>query len=139
QNLRKLAPEGVAPPDRTGRLSLLPGLPNPRRDGVRLIALTPGTSLEHGHAPGTLRERALALQYLRHAWGTDEIEDLGVYRAFAGSIKQAEGRLSELRERFAYELGELWPRHGTLNHFREALREVNQQYQDTTGWSLKDT
>lgn len=51
QNLRKLAPAGVPPPERTGRLSLLPGWPRPRQDGVGLIALTPGTSLDHGYAP----------------------------------------------------------------------------------------
>lgn len=140
QNLRKLTPADVPPPKRAGRLSLLPGIPSPRSDGVRLIALTPGTSLDHGYAPGKVQERALALQYLRRVWGADEIENVGVYRAFAGNIDAAEGRLSDLRERFARELGDLRPQHGTLGPFHEALREVNQQHQARSdGWSLKDT
>lgn len=73
QNLRKLVPAGITPIETVDRLTMLPvaDLDRSIRDGsgVNLLAITPGTSLKFGHRTGTMRERSLAYEFLRAAWG----------------------------------------------------------------------
>jgi Helicase conserved C-terminal domain len=138
QNLRKLAPSGLDDGVNAGRLSLLPGQADALRDDVNLVALTPGTSLQHGTSLGTLRERVLALEFLASALGAETVENLGVYRAFAGNIGNADASLSVLRERFAAALGTLAPVWGAKRIFQTEFGVVGRQYREKNGQSIRE-
>ncbi|WP_329108588.1 DEAD/DEAH box helicase [Micromonospora sp. NBC_01699] len=139
QNLRKLSPVGLTPTNITGRLSLLPGQPPGPAAGVNFVALTPGTSLQHGTALGTVAERALAIEFVASVFGRDEVEHRGVYRAFAGNIKDREGSLRELRTRFAEARGSLTPAWGAKGMFARHFRDVDAEFRAVTGWRMRET
>ncbi|WP_158610746.1 DEAD/DEAH box helicase [Micromonospora sp. BL4] len=139
QNLRKLSPHGVSTTAAAGRLSLLPGQPGAQPRGVNLVALTPGTSLQHGTALGTLAERAVALEFLASTLGTDATERKGVYRAFAGNISDRDGSLRDLRERFAAARGPLKPVWGAKHIFARHFSAVNARYREASGSWMRET
>ncbi|WP_432973503.1 helicase-related protein [Dactylosporangium sp. CA-233914] len=138
QNARKLAPSGLEVKT-GGRLSLLPGQQGHLKHGVNIVALTPTTSLQHRTGLGQLRERALAHRFLSLAWGSDLVEDVGTYRVFAGEIGGKDGKLTDLRQRFATELNRrnLAVAHGTKGLFTAELKAVDRRFRAETDESLQ--
>lgn len=71
QNLRKLVPRGIQPLDSVERLTMLPLADLSSNEGINLLAITPGTSLNFGQSTGRMSERALAYAFMRQAWGPE--------------------------------------------------------------------
>lgn len=102
QNIRKLAPRGVATVSRADRLSMLPYYAaDLASNDVNLIALTPSTSIDMGNAGGMLPERAASFAALRSVWGGHRLRGTGIANLFAGSI--GGGSFSSREERLRSE------------------------------------
>lgn len=125
QNVRKLAPVGVATSTSTSRLSLLPfTIGDLGRTGINVIALTPGTSIEFGNAGGTLPERAAAFAALKSIWSGHRLRGSGIALQFAGAIQDSNGWTPEERlRRQAHAWGPL-PRE-QAGIFRRAMANVD--------------
>jgi len=127
QNLTKLNPTNRDAIRSETRLTLLPvsihGLHHGRTDrtAVNLVALTPGTSFDHGRRTGDQRERALAHWLVTDVYGEFGI---GLYRALGWSLWSfsVRERAYVARARFARFREDHSLARGFLTRFRRALR-----------------
>jgi hypothetical protein len=130
QNIRKLAPRGVATVSRADRLSMLPYYAaDLASNDINLIALTPATSIDMGNAGGKLPERAAAFAALKSVWSGHRLRGAGIAAIFAGTI--GGGNFSSREERLRSEAATF----GTLP--AKACKYLSRALRDCDGARIK--
>ena len=137
QNLRKLAPPGIAPLKEVDRLTMLPLVELNEGDdsctGVNLLPITPSTSLKFGHRTGMFLERCLAYAFLRAHWGPN-VMNTRARRVFWHGVspETGEARLRDKEEQYRSRIK------GSLHVFGQRLAEVDEARNERGSPAIRD-
>ena len=122
QNLNKLGPWTTAATRAVDRITMLPVHPQAiDPEGVNLLAITPGTSLEQGRQSGRFEERAVLFALVRTIWGREATSGAGAARVFYWGIaesREAQGRLRRQAASYAAQIDDQY-----VEAFRRELAE----------------
>ena len=134
QNLRKLNVAGSDAIVQADRFTLLANeMKKLERRSINLVAVTPGTSMNFGNSPGTIKERSLLYAILQRIWGEDAMRGSGEERVFYFGINDDGTARRRLREKAARRN----PSRQVIKAFRAEIRVINERRRERGEPSLK--